>query len=240
MSEPASAQDTAPVGGSGKMFDGIAHRYDLLNRINSLGMDQGWRRATVRALKPEAGGQYLDLATGTADMALELLRQEPSAEVVGLDPSVKMLEVGRTKARRMNRSEQLRLEEGDAEALPFPDASFSGVMMAFGIRNVPDRSRALREMARVLKPGGRAAILELSEPRNGLLAWFARQHVKRIVPLTGALISGPREYKYLRESILAFPEPEAFSRMMKEQGFHRVDVVPFTWGACVLYVGHRE
>jgi demethylmenaquinone methyltransferase/2-methoxy-6-polyprenyl-1,4-benzoquinol methylase len=221
------------------MFDGIAHRYDLLNRINSMGLDRGWRRETARALQPRPGGRYLDLATGTADLALEVARQQPQAEVIGLDPSSNMLAIGRTKAKREGVEGRVRLEEGDAQSLPYEAGTFAGVLMAFGIRNVPDRALALREMARVLEPGGRAAILELSEPRNGVLAWFARQHVRWVVPLTGALVSGPGEYRYLRESIMEFPRPETFAELMQQCGFDRVDVRPFTFGACVLYVGHK-
>ena len=183
----------ARADGSGQMFDGIAHRYDLLNRINSLGMDRSWRRSTVDALQLPEGARVLDLATGTADLALELVRRHPDAQVVGVDPSDQMLGVGRRKVREVG--DRIRLENGDAQALRFEDESFDGVMMAFGIRNVPDRTRALEEMFRVLRPGGRVAILELSEPQNGLMAWFARQHVKFVVPLTGALLVSPKEYR---------------------------------------------
>jgi len=226
--------------GSGAMFDGIAKRYDLLNRINSLGMDHGWRRRTIAALDPQPGQRFLDLATGTADLAIELGRRHPETTVVGLDPSSKMLDVGRDKLKRGGLDERIDLIEGDAQALDAPDATFDGAMMAFGIRNVPDRAKALREMVRVLVPGGRAAILELSEPKGGPMAWMARLHVKFVVPVTGALISGPSEYAYLKSSIEAFPRPEAFAELMKASGFARVDIIPLTFGACVLYVGHTR
>jgi demethylmenaquinone methyltransferase / 2-methoxy-6-polyprenyl-1,4-benzoquinol methylase len=230
---------THTADGSGRMFDGIAKKYDLLNRINSLGMDKGWRRRTIAALDPKPGQRFLDLATGTADLAMELAERHPDCSVEGLDPSTNMLDVGREKVAREGWEERVRLVEGDAQALDYPDQSFDGVMMAFGIRNVPDREAALREMVRVLKPGGRAAILELSEPRNGALAWFARQHVRFVVPLTGALVSGPSEYKYLRTSIEAFPRPEDFLEMMKRAGFEGTRFEPLTFGACVLYQGRR-
>src|SRR5688572_25248039 len=147
--------------GSGAMFDGIARRYDLLNRVISLGIDQNWRRQTVAALNLRPGARVLDLATGTADLAIMAARKEPGARVVGLDPSQGMLEVGREKVARAGLTERVELVAGDAQSLPFPDGSFDGICMAFGIRNVTDRDRALREMARVTRPAGRIAILEL-------------------------------------------------------------------------------
>lgn len=223
--------------GSGRMFDGIAHRYDLLNRINSLGMDQGWRRRTVESLQLKENARVLDLATGTADLALEVAKRHPTATVVGVDPSTRMLEFGRHKTDPWG--ERVTLEEGDAQQLRFDDMSFDGVTMAFGIRNVPDRELALREMLRVLRPDGRVAILELSEPKNGLMAWFARQHVKFVVPLTGALLVSPQEYRYLRTSIEAFPRPEAFEDMLRRAGYTDVGHRALSFGACVLYEGRR-
>lgn len=237
---PASPPAPVTVGdadGSGRMFDGIARRYDLLNRINSLGMDGAWRRATIRALQLPSKAEVLDLATGTADLPLEIIRQLPDARVIGLDPSRGMLAMGENKIARAGLDERIELVLGDAQQLPYEDERFDGITMAFGIRNVPDRARALREMARVLKPGGRAAILELSEPRNGLLALFARLHVQLFVPMVGALFSGRNEYGYLKASIEAFPRPEAFEALMSESGLEPVQRRSFALGACVLYVG---
>jgi len=228
---------SAPQGqqGSGAMFDAIAPRYDLLNRLMSLGVDQGWRRRTVDAIAPavEAGGAILDLATGTADLAIAMARRWPASAVVGLDPSPRMLEIGRKKAQN-----RVQLVEGDARRLPFGDASFAAVTMAFGIRNVPGDQRvvALREMARVVRPGGRVAILELSEPRGKLLGRLARFHVHTLVPRLGALLSGAREYRYLERSIAAFPPPEAFADLMRAAGLRVVAVQPLTFGVCCLYV----
>lgn len=229
-----------PVGqadGSGRMFDQIARRYDLLNRINSLGLDKSWRRRTVGSLGLKAGARALDLATGTADLPLEILRQFGDVKVVGLDPSRGMLDVGQQKISRRALDEVVELVEGDAQALPFEAASFDGITMAFGIRNVPDRARALREMVRVLRPGAKAAILELSEPRTGLMAPFARLHIHHVVPLVGAILSGSAEYRYLQRSIEAFPTPEDFAAMMRQAGFAAVQTTSLGFGACVLYVG---
>jgi demethylmenaquinone methyltransferase/2-methoxy-6-polyprenyl-1,4-benzoquinol methylase len=232
-----SATQEARVDGSGTMFDRIARRYDLLNRVNSLGMDKGWRRQTVRSLGLEAGHRVLDLATGTADLPLEILRQAPGCTVTGLDPSAGMLEVGREKVAAAGLEGQVTLVEGDAQALPFEAGSFERITMAFGIRNVPDRALALREMVRVLTPGGRAGILELSEPKKGLMAPFARLHIHHVVPLMGAAVSGSKEYRYLQTSIEAFPPPDEFAALMEASGFASVRITPFAFGACVLYLG---
>jgi len=222
--------------GSGAMFDGIARRYDLLNRVISLGIDQSWRRQTVAALKLEPGARILDLATGTADLAIMVARREPQARVVGLDPSSGMLEVGREKIARSGLSDRVELVSGDAESLPFEDSSFDGVCIAFGIRNVPDRDRALREMARVTRAGGRIAILELSEPRGGILRPFARFHIHTVVPYLGALLSGQREYHYLQRSIAAFPPAEEFTARIAASGLRPIETRALTFGVCHLYV----
>jgi len=222
--------------GSGAMFDGIAARYDLVNRVISLGIDQSWRRKTVRALQLGRGHRVLDLATGTADLAIQVARTEPGASIVGLDPSAKMLDVGRDKVVRAGLEARVELVQGDAQALPFPENSFDSLCIAFGIRNVPDRAKALREMARVTRPGGRIAILELSEPRSGLLGALARFHIHTVVPYVGALLSGVKEYQYLQRSIAAFPPADEFAALMKSSNLEVVAVHPLTFGVCHLYV----
>jgi demethylmenaquinone methyltransferase/2-methoxy-6-polyprenyl-1,4-benzoquinol methylase len=223
--------------GSGAMFDAIAARYDLMNRILSLGIDQRWRSRTARALALVPGARVLDLATGTGDLALRVAQEEASCQVVGLDPSARMLEIGRRKVAKRGLEGRVELVQGDAQSLPFSDRSFAGVCMAFGIRNVPDRPRALREMARVTRQGGRIAILELSEPDGGFLAPFARFHVHTLVPTLGALLSGAREYRYLQRSIAAFPKAAAFCEMMTASGIEMLELTPLTFGVCHLYVG---
>ena len=222
--------------GSGAMFDGIAARYDLVNRVISLGIDQSWRRKTVAALSLAPGHRVLDLATGTADLAIQVAQTEPSVSVVGLDPSSKMLEVGRVKVTRAELEARVELVQGDAQALPFETHSFDSVCIAFGIRNVPDRDKALREMARVTRPGGRIAILELSEPRSGLLGAMARFHIHVVVPYVGALLSGVKEYQYLQRSIAAFPPADEFASLMRSSNLEVLAVQPLTFGVCHLYV----
>ncbi len=232
------APDTSPADGSGEMFDAIAERYDRLNRVLSLGIDRSWRRKAVAALNLAQGAEasVLDLATGTADLALEILRRHPGCRVTGLDPSTGMLAIGRRKAREAGSSDRLILQEGNAEDLPYEDESFDGTTIAFGIRNVPNRPRALAEMARVTRPGGRIVILELSEPRRSLIAPFARFHVRTLVPWVGAILSGSREYRYLQRSIAAFPSPEKFGAMMGDAGLNLLQAQALTFGVCHLYV----
>lgn len=225
-----------PRGGSGAMFDAIASRYDLLNRIISLGVDQRWRRETVRALELGAAGRVLDLATGTADLAILTANTHRDATVTGLDPSRNMLAVGRDKLTTRALDGRVTLVEGDAERLPFDDASFDGVTMAFGIRNVPDRAAALREMARVTRLGGRVCILELAEPRRGIMAVLARFHIHTVVPWLGALLSGAKEYSYLQRSIAAFPPADEFAATMGGCGLDVLAVRPMTFGVVTLYV----
>jgi demethylmenaquinone methyltransferase/2-methoxy-6-polyprenyl-1,4-benzoquinol methylase len=234
--EPSSRGALVPTG-SGAMFDGIAHRYDLLNRLMSFGVDRRWRKKTVAALELEGEARALDLATGTGDVAIAIARRHPGCEVIGLDPSPNMLAFGRRKCERRGLDQRVHLQLGDAEALPYASSSFDAITIAFGIRNVPDRARALREMARVTRPGGRIAILELGEPRRGPMAALARLHIHTLVPRMGALLSGSREYRYLQRSIASFPPAEEFAAMMEEAGIRVLEVRPLTFGACHLYVG---
>jgi len=229
-----------PPGGSGQMFDAIADKYDLVNRVISLGMDQGWRRRAVRSLHLGEQARVLDLATGTADLAILIANMAPTAHITGIDPSVGMLTVGRKKTKDAGLDDRIELREGDAQAIELPDRSVDAVTMAFGIRNVPDRPRALREMARVTRDRGRIAILELSEPRAGAMGALARFYVRGVVPRVGGTLSGKREYRYLQESIAAFPPPDQFADTMRAAGLAVLEVVPLLFGAAVLFVATPE
>ena len=235
MTEPATHL-VAPPAGSGAMFDRIAGRYDAMNRVLSLGLDRGWRRRTVRALQLGERPRVLDLATGTGDLAVEIARMHPGATVIGLDPSMAMLAIAERKIARRGLADRVTLVRGDAQYLPYRNCEMDAATIAFGIRNVPDRPAALREMARVVRPGGRVAVLELGEPRRGLLARVARFHTRHVVPRLGALLSGAREYRYLQCSIAAFPAAAEFAAVMEQAGLHVVDVAPMTFGVCTLYV----
>jgi len=222
--------------GSGLMFDRIARRYDRMNRLISMGMDRGWRRQLIESLGPVGSGEVLDVATGTADVALSVARHFSEARVIGLDPSAGMLEVGREKLSALGLDSRVQLVEGDAQAMDFEDDRFEASCIAFGIRNVPDREQGLREMARVTKPGGRVVVLELGEPSGGILAPAARFHVHHVVPRLGAWLSGQKEYRYLQKSIAAFPAPEEFSALMERAGLEMCHVERFISGVAHLYV----
>ncbi|MEL6180139.1 MAG: bifunctional demethylmenaquinone methyltransferase/2-methoxy-6-polyprenyl-1,4-benzoquinol methylase UbiE [Myxococcota bacterium] len=224
-------------GGSGEMFDIIASRYDLLNRVISFGLDQSWRRKAIRALEVSGEQRVLDLATGTADLAIDVARTYPEVTVRGLDPSREMLREGDVKVLEKGLSERVALEYGDGQAMPYDDDSFDGAIIGFGIRNFPDRFKGLSEMARVVRPGGKVVILELSEPRDGLLSWPARVHIHHVVPLIGRMVAGSEAYRYLQRSIEAFPSAEEFARMMGEAGLSEVRFEPMTFGVAHLYVG---
>ena len=219
--------------GSGAMFDRIARRYDLLNLLMSFGLDRRWRRELIAALELSENGRALDVATGTADVAIGIARAIAVAQVVGLDPSDGMLAVGRDKVAAANLDDRVELVAGDAEDMPFADDTFDAACISFGIRNVPDRAGGLREMGRVTRPGGVVAVLELAEPRGAL----ARFHVGAVVPRLGALISGDREYRYLRKSIAAFPPPEEFAALMQGSGLTDVHWRPMSFAAANLYIG---
>jgi demethylmenaquinone methyltransferase / 2-methoxy-6-polyprenyl-1,4-benzoquinol methylase len=233
---PAATELIAPALGSGEMFDRIAARYDAMNRVLSLGLDRGWRRRTVRALQLGERPRVLDLATGTGDLAIDIARMHPGAHVIGLDPSPRMLAVAEAKLVRRGLADRVTLVRGDAQQLPYANCEMDAATIAFGIRNVPDRPAALREMARVVRPGGRIAVLELGEPERGLLARFARFHCRHVVPRLGALLSGAREYRYLQRSVAAFPPAAEFAQTMERAGLHVIATVPLTFGVCTLYV----
>lgn len=221
------------------MFDGIAGTYDLLNHLLSAGIDVVWRRKTVDLLDPQPGWKVLDLATGTGDLGFEVAGRDHTVEVFGADVSVGMLRRGATKGK--TRRERLALLAGDAEGLPFPDASFEGVTIGFGIRNVADLDKGLCEIFRVMKPGGRVTILEFSKPASPILRGLYFLYFKRVLPLIGKMISrDPRAYTYLYESVMLFPEGAAFQEHMSNAGLSSIEHVRLTFGIASIYIGHRR
>lgn len=238
MTSTGSQQDVQL--GSGEMFDQIAPRYDMLNRIMSLGVDQRWRRATVDALSLSPGSRVLDAATGTGDLALMIARRHPDAHVVGIDPSRGMIAIGQRKAEELGASARVEFQVADVQALPFGSNSFDAASIAFGIRNVGDRRLGLSEMARVTRPGGHVAVLELGEPQGSFLGPLARFHIRQVVPRIGGLLSGSHEYRYLQQSIAAFPAPDVFAQLMQDVGLQVLEVRPLTFGACTLFVAQRS
>ena len=226
-----------------KMFSDIAPRYDLLNRLLSCGQDQYWRKRMVARLSPQAGERFLDIATGTADVALEIVRKASTGEiqVVGMDFSEKMLELAQQKIDSQNRADAIQLNSGSAENLPFEDNSFDGTTTAFGVRNFSEVDRSLREMYRVLKPGGRCAILEFALPKNSIFNTLYRFYFEFLLPKVGRLISKhPSAYTYLPETVAAFPVRKVFSSLMQDAGFVDVTYKELTFGVVILYTGTKQ
>ena len=225
-----------------RMFDRIAGRYDLLNRLLSAGRDRVWRRRAVEALRLQGGETVLDLCTGTADLLLALAAPRgPAARVVGVDFSAEMLRLGSRKIRRGPLRGAVGLLRGDAERIPLADRSVDGVTIGFGIRNVRDRMAALAEVRRVLRPGGRLAILEFGEPRAAPLRAAYLWYLQRLLPLVGRLVSRHGSaYTYLPESVRAFPAPDAFCRLLEEAGFSGVRCDRLTFGIVCLYGCHAS
>ncbi|MDA0802657.1 MAG: bifunctional demethylmenaquinone methyltransferase/2-methoxy-6-polyprenyl-1,4-benzoquinol methylase UbiE [Planctomycetota bacterium] len=221
------------------MFTSIAHAYDLNNRLHSFGMDQAWRRATVRAVEPKPTDRVLDVACGTGDLT-EAFARRGVAHATGADYTPAMLALARAKLARRRPTLPIEYIEADAQALPFEDANFDIVSIAFGIRNVADTARALREFRRVLAPGGRLAILEFGQPRNALLRWANRAYTERIMPMTASIIARDRSgaYAYLPRSVETYLAPPALAAAVERAGFNRVRQVSMTFGVCVLTVAH--
>jgi len=224
----------------GEMFSAIAPRYDFLNRLLSFGVDRRWRRAAVAEVGPARGGRHLDVATGTADVALEIFRQKGSeAYVAGSDISPGMIRIGRAKVTREELSDRMGFVLAPGESLPFRDGAFDSASVAFGIRNLADRQRGLREMCRVVRPGGKIVVLEFSRPRSSLFGAIYRIYFTKVLPRLGGLFSRRAAYTYLRESVEAFPEPQTFARMMREAGCTEVTIRSLTFGIVTLYAGTR-
>jgi demethylmenaquinone methyltransferase/2-methoxy-6-polyprenyl-1,4-benzoquinol methylase len=223
-----------------RMFSAIAPRYDFLNRLLSAGRDRAWRREAIRAARLPAGGRLLDVCTGTADMALEAVRQFPTAQLVGVDFSRPMLALGLQKVARAGLEDRIRLEVAPAEALPFPDGAFDAATIAFGLRNIPDQLRGLRELFRVIRPGGRAVILEFTTPERRLFRAVYLWYFHRVLPRIGRLVSGhPSAYTYLPASVARFPSPQELASSMREVGFSEVTYRLMTAGIVAVHVGQR-
>lgn len=222
-----------------QMFDSIAPRYDLLNRLLSLGIDKGWRKKAIRSLASAQPKHILDVATGTADLAIAALALNPT-KVTGVDISELMLSVGRTKIAKQNLDPRIELLRADSEALPFESNTFDAVTVAFGVRNFENLQKGLDEMYRVLKPGGRIAVLEFSTPHSFPTKQLYLFYFKSILPLWGGLISKNKEaYTYLPESVKHFPEGSQFLAYVNRSGFTQANVQPLTFGICSLYTATK-
>ena len=235
-----------PYGSEGKkveqverMFDHIAPAYDRLNHLMSLGIDRSWRRTALKWLRPHRPALVLDVATGTGDFAIQACRMLPSASLTGVDLSEGMMQVGRRKVEQAGLAARIDFQREDCEALTFSDASFDAVTVAFGIRNFEHLDRGLREMCRVLRPGGHLVILELSTPDRPPMKQLYRIY-SRLIPLMGRLVSHDRSaYTYLPQSIRAFPQGEVMSESIRRAGFSDVRFRRLTFGVCTLYMATK-
>lgn len=222
------------------MFDAIAPRYDLLNHVLSVGLDRRWRGRAVRELDLRAGSRVLDLCTGTGDLAITAVRQAGGVSAIGVDFAGQMLRLAAGKIAKLGLSSAIRLVRGDGMRIPLAAASCDAATVGFGIRNIADPAAALAELARVVRPGGRLAILEFGEPRvpgiRTMYAWY----FKYVLPAIGKTVSKHRSaYSYLPASVGSFPAPPAFAGMIAATGFSHVRTVPLTLGIVYLYVAER-
>lgn len=223
-----------------RIFDAIAGRYDLINTVLSGGLHRLWRRALRLALPQKINMQVLDLATGTGDVAIELVKNPHVRQVKGLDLSKGMIARGQEKIAAIGLADRIALQVGDAQKIPFPDASFDAVTLSFGIRNVADVPRCLSEIYRVLKPGGRCLILEFGLPRQKILRAAHLFYLRHILPGLGRALSGhPTAYSYLNQTIEEFPYGEAFAELLSNAGFADADFTPMSAGIVQLYRGDK-
>ena len=222
----------------GKMFDNIAPTYDFLNRFLSLGIDTIWRKKMVAQLDAAQHRLILDVATGTADVALEIQKQLHPEHITGVDISNEMLAVGRKKIAKRQLTETIDLQYGDSENLPFADDHFDAVTVAFGVRNYENLDQGLAEMRRVLKPGGKLVVLEFSRPTVFPLKQGFNFYFKNILPMIGRIQSGDaRAYDYLYESVQEFPDGDRFLERLERAGYSQPQEERLTAGIASIYTG---
>ncbi len=221
------------------MFSTIAHSYDLLNKMLSLGIDRSWRKFAVNQLPKADNGRILDVATGTCDVALEIINRHPAGtKVVGVDFSEGMLELGKNKVKTAGLENKIDVRFADVTALPFDDNSFDGSIIAFGIRNVQDYKKGISEMGRVVKSGGKVVVLEFTSVQNRFFKPLYHFYITKVLPFIGETVSGKKgAYKYLPDSMLGFPAPEEFKKAMEETGLQDVKYFKLTFGITYVHVG---
>ena len=224
------------------MFNAVSPKYDFLNRLLSVGCDRRWRKEAVSEFQPFGNKSFLDVATGTADIPLEMCKRHPKPmQIVGMDFSLSMLKLGNKKISNNNLSKDIKLIPGSAENIPFKDQSFDGVITSFGVRNFTDAKKGLQEMHRILKPKGKIVVLEFSFPKNMILQWLYRYYFEKILPIMGRIISGHKiAYSYLPSSVINFPQGETFKKMLECSGFKNISLKPLTLGIVTLYKGIKN
>lgn len=221
-----------------KMFDSVAWRYDLLNRMLSLGIDIGWRRKLIKLMSSYKPKHILDMATGTADLAIMAAKKMPEAQVTGIDLSPNMIKYGEDKIKAKGLSDRVHLKTGDSEDIQDRDSTYDAAMVAFGVRNYDDLDKGLTEMHRVLKAGAPLFILEFSKPTIFPVKQVFNLYFSSIVPLIGKLFSkDPKAYRYLYDSVQAFPDFDQMKIKMEEIGFKQCTWESLSFGICCLYIG---
>ena len=219
-----------------QMFDNISHRYDFLNRLLSVGIDVSWRKKVVKMVTETEPRTILDVATGTGDLAIALAKKNPQAKITGFDLSNGMLEHGRVKVAEKNLSDQIEMIQGDAENMPFEDNTFDAITVAFGVRNFETLEKGLKEIHRVLKPGGKFVILEFSQPEQFPMKQLYNFYFKNILPVIGKTFSKDhRAYTYLPESVQAFPYGEKLNNILKSVNFLEPKDKKLTFGIASIY-----
>ena len=223
-----------------QMFDNISGNYDGLNRVISMGTDVSWRKKVVQMAKDHQPETVLDIATGTGDLAIQIAEAANAKKIVGLDLSEGMLKVGRKKIMSKNLQTKIEMIQGDSEALPFDDNSFDVTAIAFGIRNIPDKVKALSEMKRVIVDNGQVMILELTTPEPGFWRSTYSFYLNGVLPkLAKIFTKNPAAYEYLADSIMNFPTRKEFVKLMQSVGLKNCKGIPLTFGVCTLYIGQK-
>jgi demethylmenaquinone methyltransferase / 2-methoxy-6-polyprenyl-1,4-benzoquinol methylase len=223
-----------------QMFDRIAFRYDFLNRFLSGGIDIYWRRRAIRELMSLRPERILDVATGTADMAIMMTRYLGPGKITGIDISNGMLEIGRQKIAKLKLEDRIELFTGDSEAINYPDNSYDAVTVAFGVRNFENLEKGLQEILRVLRPGGRLIILEFSRPKQAGFRHLYDGYLRLVAPGIGKMISSSREaYQYLNDSVRAFPEGADFIGILNKNGYANTGLRKLSLGICTIYIGEK-
>ncbi|OSZ76906.1 bifunctional demethylmenaquinone methyltransferase/2-methoxy-6-polyprenyl-1,4-benzoquinol methylase [Chitinophagaceae bacterium IBVUCB2] len=222
------------------MFDKIAGKYDKLNRFLSAGTDIGWRKKAIRRFKKDKPAHILDVATGTADMALLAWKMLYPERITGIDISEGMLELGRKKIEKEQLVDKIHLQLGDSETINFADNTFDAVMVAFGVRNFENLENGLAEMKRVLKPGGQVVILEFSKPRRKAIKGLYNLYMGIVAPQVARLFRQNKEaYQYLNESANAFPDRQLFTDILKKVGYTQAEYSSLSLGICCIYSGRK-
>ncbi|MBR1768868.1 MAG: bifunctional demethylmenaquinone methyltransferase/2-methoxy-6-polyprenyl-1,4-benzoquinol methylase UbiE [Bacteroidales bacterium] len=222
----------------GNLFDRIAKHYDLLNHLLSFNIDKLWRKKAIKRLTP--CDELLDVATGTGDFALEILKQDKAAHITGIDLSKEMLAVGKEKIKKAQEEKRIQLQQEDCASLSLADESFDALTCAFGVRNFAFLDKGLSEMYRVLKPKSKIIILEFSYPKNFLIKAVYNFYFTSVLPLVGKIISKDRQaYSYLPKSVKNFPQREDFLQHLQKAGFRNTGFQSLTFGICTIYYGEK-